>query len=49
MQSDIYVGEDYDKIGHRAIKHSETHVFLKFCGDVCLHKSYIIVCLTKNA
>ena len=28
MQSDIYVGKDYDKIGHRAIQHSETHVFL---------------------
>ena len=41
MQSDIYVDKDYDKASHRAIKHSETHVFLKFCGDVFINISQV--------
>ena len=51
MQSDIYVDKDYDKASHRAIKHSETHVFLKFCGDVFINISQVIyyIGLSRNA
>ena len=41
MQSDIFVDKDYDKASHKAIKPSETYVFLKFCGDIFI-KSYMI-------
>ena len=43
MQSDIYVDKDYDKTGHGAIKHSETHVFLQFCGDVFIKFSHSVL------
>ena len=51
MQSDIYVDKDYDKAGHRAIKHSETPVFMKFCGYVFIKISQVIyyVALSRNA
>ena len=54
MQSDIYVDKDYDKTGHGAMKHSENHVLLKFCGDVYIeilhcYKSYNYMGLNRNA
>ena len=48
MQTDIYVDKDYDKVSHIAIKHSETHVFLTFCGHILygfwaeMHNNFII-------